>query len=60
MNAVRDKSLSIIKGFKTIKEVIWESAISVSSIDRKEIPREKRIVDVKLLVLLMEEIDLLR
>ena len=60
MNAVRDKSLSIIKGFKTIKEVIWESAISVSSIDRKEIPREKRIVDVKLLMLLMEEIDLLR
>ena len=55
VETLREKSLLAVKTFKTIKQVIWQSA-RVLDEDGNEIPQEERELDVKLLLGLMEEI----
>ena len=52
---IREKSLNIVKTYKVIKNVIWQSAIEVDG-NGQEIPRKDQTVDIKLLLGLMDEI----
>ena len=58
VETLREKSLLAVKTFKTIKQVIWQSA-RVLDEEGNEIPQEERELDVKLLLGLMEEIQLM-
>ena len=55
MNSKRKKSLKFVKAFAIIKLIIWECTISID-VDGQEVEREDRIVDIKLLMALMDEI----
>ena len=56
---VRSKSLQVVKTFKAIKQVIWESSISLDD-KGQEIEKSMQIVDVKLLYGLLQEIEMMK
>ena len=58
MASLRDRSLTQVKTFKTIKRVIWQCSSGWTS-DNKEIPKELQNVDLKKMRIMMEEIRFL-
>ena len=58
MASLRERSLTQVKTFKTIKRVIWQCSIGWTS-DDKEIPKELQNVDLKKMRIMMEEIRFL-
>lgn len=58
MAEMRAKSLHVVKTFKVLKQIIWQSA-KIFDDEGKEVDRDKQEVDLKLLIGLMDEIKLM-